>query len=32
MGDIKESKSKKSQNDYYLDKEINLSENAIKVL
>lgn len=32
MGDIKESKSKKDQNDYYLNKEINLSKNAIKVL
>jgi ribonucleoside-diphosphate reductase alpha chain len=32
MKDIKKSQNKKSQDDYYLKKEINLSENAIKVL
>jgi len=32
MEDTKKSKSKKSLNDYYMSKEINLSENAVKVL
>src|SRR3989304_8059721 len=32
MEEIKKSKNKKSLYDYYPDKEINLSENAIKVL
>jgi len=30
--DTKEKKYKKGEDDYYLNKEINLSENAIKVL